>query len=338
MRTVTPDACRAGCLTLAVGAACLLGTASTAGAGPRIDVRPDRINFGTMKPGERKRRVVRLRNAGDATLRIDQVRPSCAECIVDPIDVRSLAPGAGVDLPITFEAANVPGRQTAFVMLETNDPNTPLKRITITADVLPKGDAPRLELDRARLDAGVVLAGEPVTRRIEMRNTGQAPLLIRECTAGAAVSLGEKPVQRLPAGGKAILTLTIRSDTPGLLQSHVTIATNDPERSTRTVPVTGYVATAAQVARLMRGVSVTPERDAGPEGRLRAVRVTNYETTPVHAVGPASPGRRVRIGPGEAVTFEAGPAAGRPPDEFVSVEIVFPLRSTRPDKRERNPQ
>ena len=107
--------------------------AASAAAGPRLEVRPERMDFGSIKRGEKKQKTVRLYNAGDARLVIEQIRPSCAECVVDKVPTEPLDPGQEFSLPVTYLAAALPGTYTAHLTLHTNDPAEPLKRVYLDA-------------------------------------------------------------------------------------------------------------------------------------------------------------------------------------------------------------
>jgi hypothetical protein len=184
------------------------------------------------------------------------------------------------------------------------------------------------------VDLEVVRVNEAATREVEVRNTGEADLLLHEFAGGPTVSLLGKPPERLAPGESGRFAIAVAPARPGIFQSHVAVATNDPERPTVTVPVAGYAASAEQVERLLTGVSVMATRDPGPHGRLQSLTVINHEPTPVQAVFRA---QRTQIEPGRAATL-AAPAEGDPSSgDACAITILVPTRLLPPGSTERRP-
>ena len=300
----------AGALVLALGAAA---------GGPRLDVRPQKLEFGTMKRGEKLRKVLTVRNAGDSQLTIEQIRPSCTECIVDQVALKPLAPGQEMELPVTFLATDVPGDHTAYVTFHSNDPAEPLKRVYLTVTI-EATKLPRLTVTPAAIDLGVVLAGQPAACTVALANIGEAPLHVTGFTAAPGVERdGELPNEIAP-GARHELKLKLSPDAAGALKAHVILTTDDLETPVLTVPIGGYAATREQIEGLVHGVLVAAEAP-------QSARVTNRADGPVQVsvVGAAggtalAPGQSVLVrapGPGPlAVQLElpASPA-GQTPSE-----------------------
>ena len=124
--------------------------------GPRLEVRPERLDFGTMEHGAKRQRTLHIRNVGDAELVIEQIRPSCPECVVDRDVPGPLPPGARLDVPVSYSAVDVPGKHTAHLTFHSNDPVEPLKRVFLDITILKPDDASSLEVEPARIDLGII--------------------------------------------------------------------------------------------------------------------------------------------------------------------------------------
>ena len=224
-------------------------------AGPRLALEPERLDFGKVNRGDKASKPLRLANTGDAVLRIDDIRPSCAECTVGDLTARTVAPGERLDLQITFVAVDVPGKHTAHVTLSTNDEAEPLRRVYLDVEI-EAVETPRLVVEPERLDLGVVRAGEPLVAEVLLHNVGEAPLRMRDFTCGPRVALDGEPPAELRPDEKRVLKLRLGPPPPGILRSHLAMVTNQPDQRVVTVAVDGYAAKPAQLERLLDGVLV----------------------------------------------------------------------------------
>jgi len=309
-------------LTVLLGGLCL---PSSAAIGPRLEASPQKLDFGSMRQGEKKRKVFVLRNTGDEALVIEQVRPSCAECVVDQKATYRIAPAEQVELPVTYFATAVPGKYTAHVTLHTNLAE-PLQRIYLEVQVTERGDAPFLEIAPREIDLGLVLLNAPVRRVLKVRNTGTAALRVDELAPGPFVLVQGRPAGDLPPGEDREIVLELRGVQGGIVRTNVTIATNDPEQPTLTVPIYGYAASAEQVERLAPGVVIVPQRAQTPGAELVAVRVTNNQETTVSVARPGQGSGPLILASGESGTVEvrAQSAGG---DGSLPLQVLLPLKA-----------
>ena len=195
-------------------------------------------------------------------LTIEDVRPSCAECVVGYLAVRSLAPGERLELPVTYAATDVPGKHRAHVTFLTNDQTNPLRRVYLDVDIKAV-KSPRLIVEPEHADFGVVIVGGTVQPTVTLHNVGEAPLEIKDFTLSPGLSIeGELPA-RLAADQKHLLKLKLTASQPGVVRAHVALVTNQPDRKVTTVPLSGYAARPDQVERILTGVLVrsAQERD-----------------------------------------------------------------------------
>jgi hypothetical protein len=244
-------------------------------AAPKLELRPESLDFGSIEKGEKVRKTLQVRNAGDADLVISVVRASCAECVVDKIKDKTLKPGEEIQLPVTYDATAVPGKHPAYLTFETNDPADPFKRLEIDVEIVAKS-APALECEPASIDVGIIRFDTPAEVVLQLKNTGEAALKFEEFSASPGIALTVKPGE-LAAGRQEELKLNIAPKEAGIYQAHVTIATNDPNHPVATIPIRGYVASREQLDRLFGGgILIVPERAAAQGGLLLLLRIFNY--------------------------------------------------------------
>jgi hypothetical protein len=270
-------------------------------AGPRLSVEPERLQFGTLDRGERATRTLRLENTGDAELTVEDIRPSCAECMVGDLQARRLAPGERFELEVTFVAVDVPGDHTAHLTLTTNDEGERLRRVYLDVTI-EAVETPRLAVEPRGIDLGVVMAAREVETAIELHNVGGAPLTISGSTTGPDLQVvGELPAELAP-DARASVKLRIGPPAPGVLRSHLSLATNQPQQRVVTVSLTGYAARREQVEDLLGGLHVRLTGDGAVEAVNRADGVAWMGAS--GAIRLIPPGQRLRLPVAPAATGE----------------------------------
>src|SRR5690606_31348105 len=89
---------------------------------PRLVLSAEEVAFGKVKPEDAPRRIVEVRNAGNAPLRIERVGSSCA-CTAARLESRELAPGEATSLAIALHLSDYDADHVRTrVSLVTNDP------------------------------------------------------------------------------------------------------------------------------------------------------------------------------------------------------------------------
>ena len=117
-----------------------LSLSHTLHAQPKLSVQTE-MDWGTIVPSgpaseqQRVRTKLALRNTGDATLRIREVRPSCG-CVTAPLERDSIAPNEEVfiDLAMGFPVANGPISKT--LTIHTNEPTDSMHVIVLKAELV----------------------------------------------------------------------------------------------------------------------------------------------------------------------------------------------------------
>lgn len=112
-----------------------------------------------------------FRNDGEAPLTILGVEKDCG-CVAADVTRRTIPPGEGGELRVTFLPEAREGAVKRHVYLTTNDPLAPVTTFLIEADVIPS-----IELSPERLEFGRVAPGDEVTAFLALRfRAGRLPI------------------------------------------------------------------------------------------------------------------------------------------------------------------
>jgi hypothetical protein len=134
---------------------------------------PTRIDFGSIRPGEVTRRVLKIRNGGQIALAIARVSidggPFSAA-----LATTMIAPGATTTLTLEYRPT-VPGEDASSVTIEGNDPGFPSKTVPLTGRA-PASSSARVEPEAPAIRVQRFLRGSiPLT----LFNDGEGPLNFR---------------------------------------------------------------------------------------------------------------------------------------------------------------
>ncbi|MDM8004699.1 MAG: DUF1573 domain-containing protein [Phycisphaerae bacterium] len=126
---------------------------------------------------------------------------------------------------------DVPKPTTSADALESQSPGTP-----------PLASTPKLTIESARQDLGVVKPASKVTARLYYRNDGMQPLTIQSATASEGLAISPDYMKTLSSGAMAVLTCSFDSAAqPGPFEHKVTLSTNDPTRPKSDIVLAGSV-------------------------------------------------------------------------------------------------
>ena len=103
--------------------------------GPKIEISPAERDLGQVlqQPLET---TYTVRNSGNQALEINKVYTNC-DCTKASVDSKELAPGAETTLRVTMDPAllNLYGNIRRDVILETNDPRTPVAKVALKVSI-----------------------------------------------------------------------------------------------------------------------------------------------------------------------------------------------------------
>jgi len=107
-------------------------------SGPVIELTNMQFDFGKVPEGKVVDHIFSIKNSGNATLSINEVKTSCG-CTATVLDKKELAPGEETTLKVELNTANRSGKMSKNVTIISNDPKEPQKHLTIYAEILKEG-------------------------------------------------------------------------------------------------------------------------------------------------------------------------------------------------------
>jgi hypothetical protein len=122
--------------TLALAACVLVMTlAGCQPKGPKIEITPAERDMGKV-PQEKLETSYTVKNSGSQPLKINKVYTSC-DCTQAQVESTEIAPGATTILHVTMDPAllNLYGNIRRDIVLETNDPSTPVAKAIFRVEI-----------------------------------------------------------------------------------------------------------------------------------------------------------------------------------------------------------
>jgi len=207
---------------------------------PDIDFSEELWDFGTIKHGDVVTHVFEVKNLGGAELVISKVRPSCG-CTAALLSSGEVAPGSTSQIKVTFNSSGFEGKISKYIYVESNDPDEPRAKLTITATVeVPPH--PTIELMENSWDFGLVTQGERPTYTLPVENTGERELVISNVRTSSHCTAELLTASSISPGKMGEIRVSYEATgQKGLVRERLYIDSNDPFSKTMVFPITGYV-------------------------------------------------------------------------------------------------
>jgi hypothetical protein len=256
-----------------------------------VSVDPESLDFGSVPAGETRTLPVTLRNEGTGPLNISGLSVINGRFqATGATGSFALDPGGSRSFTVRF-SPNASGTQTGTMSLATNDPIRP----SVRWELRGVGTAvvnPAIEVSPISLDFGTVNTGQLRTLNVTVRSTGGSPLVIESLTVtpdSFGVLTPSVPVTLAP-GAQQVISLRYSPTVVGTHSGTLTIRTNDPQRPSVTVSLTGS-AVVAPPAPAPRLTSIHPGAlQVGSRRFDLTVNGSNFSTvSTVHWNGSARP-------------------------------------------------
>jgi hypothetical protein len=210
---------------------------------PRIRFERTFQDFGLVSQGEKVRRAYIFRNEGNSPLVIEKVASSCG-CTALVVSATEIEAGAEGIIRAELDTSGRRGRETQYVSLFTNDPNSPETHLTLSGIV-------KVELDYnpKRVYFGQLAKGESVEREVILTDTGEGNLDITSLESdNPRIALSQEPFEdeRIKDNLKRFrlrVRLSANEMDLGNFASTITILTSVPVKSRIEIPVEGEIVT-----------------------------------------------------------------------------------------------
>ncbi len=197
------------CFLFAVTGGCKCGP-TVAKRSPQMDLDGDRVDFGSVQVNQTHTRAFRVRNLGNASLNLSEIK------LPAPFAVKEMAPvvvevaGEGT-LTLTFSPTVANKRETADLVLTTDDPAKP----TATIAVAGTGVQAVATVTPSPVDFGDVYVTTTKKVTLTVKNTGTSELKIQRVelepgtTAAPVITTALAPLAvNLVAGAEASTDVT----------------------------------------------------------------------------------------------------------------------------------
>lgn len=101
---------------------------------PKLQINGGAVDFGRIKQNQSSVREVSIMNIGKSALLLKSVQSNCT-CIITEASAKTLKPGAGATIKISFNPQDRKGTQQKAITIYSSDPQNPVQRITLAAYV-----------------------------------------------------------------------------------------------------------------------------------------------------------------------------------------------------------
>lgn len=209
--------------------------------GPRLEVLPRQLNLGLVSVIAPTRRNIALTNVGDEPLRIIRVVVDTGGLGFSSPDAgpETLLPGASILWSVQL-AAGRGAEGESSILIESNDPATPIFELRLTAS--GSSGRCRFGLDPVPLQLPAVPWGETSSRTFTILNAGPTDCLLTQ------LKLGEGPFRLarapalpaiVPGPGRLSVSVLFRSAEPGVFDTALEVVISSGTSPFSRVPVQG---------------------------------------------------------------------------------------------------
>ena len=273
---------------------------------PRVVIDAPVHDFGSVEQGATVEHVFRLRNAGQAALRVDHVKGTCA-CTVGVATGDAVPPGDEAWVTVTLDTARLAGRTTKTVTVYTNDPAAPTVGVTLTGQVLTD-----LVVNPTPLYLGHVRRGTGVQRELTV-TPGRPGTIVAVVSVESAHPSLHARLEPAPDGVGQRVVVDLDADVPlGRFTDELVLRTTSERQPRLAVKVFGTIE--GEIAVLPPQVTFGVAQ--GESGDTRELFIHNRGTRPVSVTRVTVP---------DAVRYELSTV-----EEGVEYRLALQLRDDLP--------
>lgn len=150
---------------------------------PSLAVNPSLLDFGTVIITISKSVTLKISNTGQLPLNITSIN-STLTGLNSSLNSLTLNPGLFSNVEFTYTASS-PGSFSGSIQIYSNDPNNPEFIVPVTGFAVQ--GYPSISVTPTNLDFGSVIIGNSNQRSLQIKNTGNLPLLITSFSTSSQV-------------------------------------------------------------------------------------------------------------------------------------------------------
>ncbi|UFS70600.1 DUF1573 domain-containing protein [Geomonas sp. RF6] len=213
----------------------LLGSlfvAAAAYAAPELSVEQGVFNFGSIAQGKKVQHTFVIKNTGDATLQIRQLRPSCG-CTAATPSSSQIPPGKSAEIKVVFDSTNFSGRMQKSVVVDTNAGKNPSYTLVMDGTVVEA-----LQVSPRTLSLGAIKIG--ATREVSLNVTNRGNETVKLLSVNTTSPQIKASIKKgtIPVGESGTVEIAVTPQTEArVLSGYVHITTDNPQKKEITVPV-----------------------------------------------------------------------------------------------------
>lgn len=207
-------------------------------AGAKLKFQDITYNFGEEESGKVIDILFEFVNEGDETLIIKNIMPDCA-CTAHQLQKKEYEPGEKGVIPVKFISQGIKGRVMKKIIVASNDKEEPFIHLKIEG-VLKLTNYATAVFSPGRVDFGEVKNGEPVSRKITLKNTGTINLKVIDILhAPESYLIFGKTV--IPPGQETEIEIVLKPEQVGTYLKFIKIRTTDMKQKTMLLRINAEV-------------------------------------------------------------------------------------------------
>lgn len=230
-------------------------------AAPSLTLGATSIVYGPVTVGTTSDKTVTLQNTGNAALSVSALAISGAGyTVVSPQTPFSIAAGGSQNVTVRF-APTAAGPSLATLNITSNDPQRSTAAVSLNGTgVAQTSQAPAIDVSPASLDFGSVASGQTKDLTFKVTNNGNAVLTVSSVTSSNprfAMVLPGTPFNVDQGGSFQFVTIRFSPNASSSQTGSITIASNDPQKPSIQVAVTGNAASGGGPSTINSTLTVT---------------------------------------------------------------------------------
>lgn len=207
---------------------------------PKLELSTENVSFGEIGPHDIKNAEITVRNVGDEPLIIEGIKSSCG-CTSADVSESAIAPGEETSLSLELDPQHYGGPSPRIsVMINTNDPDRKVAKVTVSAEI-----SPEFEIWPRTLDFGDVAAGNQPELTVRVDQKLDETVVVEGLNVqhpGLDVKFEELPPEEGTGYKRYEVRVRVRQDCElGPLTSEMGILTNIERASIEPVIIRGEV-------------------------------------------------------------------------------------------------
>ena len=226
----------AACMFFGLVALLVIGAVPAVSAAPRAVVAGERhLVAGDIEPSKVLEYDFILRNEGDATLAIEDLKPTCY-CTSARTDLWDVPPGGAAKIHVRIDPSDFVGKINKGVEIKTNDPTNPVLLVDVDIHVLPG-----IAIVPPEVDFGAVgPEGSKKSQQVAVKVPRQRELQILSVSSDAPfLSVTHEPLELEEKQGATVLIKVLPGAPAGPFTAKVLVRTSDTALAAIEIPVRG---------------------------------------------------------------------------------------------------